>query len=309
MQYFLVIDESRRNPICGLGGYFISENNLKKGIENFQNFKKMELKIKSSSPIKWSLPTSEQKDSKRYLDIIKNLKENNITKQIYREKVINFISQLEGIEPICVFLHDVRSGSSHLSVDDLYIWGFRFLLQRASIFAEKKEPLEKAKFSLIVLKDLHKFNDFYIEYKNFYYEGSHIPYTDRNTGEQRSVDYKPLKSLNFFDSLTEARTDESVPIQIADFIIGSLIYFARAGYALSQVNSENNRKTIYSSKKIVRPIILIMKKVYGRILGKGIIVHPKNTGLYSYLCSIDFDKEFKDDDRNEDNLLLEGIPF
>jgi hypothetical protein len=289
MEYFLVIDESRRNPICGLGGYFISEVNLKKAVENFQNFKKKELKVKSSSPIKWSLPTSEQKDSKRYSDIIKSLKENNITEQQYREKVIDFISKIEGIEPICVFLHDVRSDSGHLPVDDFYIWGFRFLLQSASIFAENKNPSDKAKFSLIVLKDLHKFKDFYIEYKNFYYDGSHIPYTDRNTGEQKSVDYKPLKNLNFFDSLTEARTVESLPIQIADFIIGSLVYFGRAGYALNQEDNDGNRKTKYSSVKIVQPIISIMKKIYGnRILGKGVKVHPKNTGLYSWLCTVDF---------------------
>ncbi len=60
MEYFLVIDESRRNPICGLGGYFISEINFKKAIKDFQDFKKEELKVKVSSPIKWSLPTSEQ---------------------------------------------------------------------------------------------------------------------------------------------------------------------------------------------------------------------------------------------------------
>jgi len=309
MQYFLVIDESRRNPICGLGGYFISENNLKKAIENFQDFKKKELKIKFFSPIKWSLPKSDQKESRRYTDIIESLKINNITEQQYREKVIDFVSKIEGIEPICVFLHDVRSDSSHLSVDDLYIWGFRFLLQRASFFAEKKNFLDKATFSLIVLKDLHKFKDFYIEYKNFYYEGSHIPYTDKNTGEQKSVDYKPLKNLNFFDSLTEARTDESIPIQISDFIIGSLTYFVRAGYALNQDDNENSRKTLYSSKKIVQPIIFVMKKIYGKILGKGIIVHPKNTGLYSYLCSIDFDKEFRETAKVEDDLLLENIPF
>ena len=294
MQYFLIIDESRRNPICGLGGYFISEINLKKTIKDFQDFKKKELKINVSSPIKWSLPSSEQRDSKRYSDIIKSLKDNNITEQQYREKVINFISKIEGIEPICIFLHDVRSDSSHLSVDDLYIWGFRFILQSASIFAENKNSFDKAKFSLIVLKDLHKFKDFYIEYKNFYYDGSHIPYIDRNTGEQKSVDYKPLKNLNFFDSLTEARTDESIPIQIADFIIGSLVYFGRAGYALSQENNDANRKTKYSSIKIVQPIISVMRRVYGnRILGKGIKVHPKNTGLYSWLCEVDFDKEFE----------------
>lgn len=307
MKYFLVIDESRRNPICGLGGYFISERNLKNLVHKFQDFKKEELKIKTSSPIKWSLPKDGQRGAKKFSDIINSLKKQNISDQQFREKVLNFISSIEGLEPICVILHDLRARSDHLSVDDLYIWGFRFILQSAFFFAKEKGINNGNRFSLIVLKDIHKFKDFYIEYKNFYYRGNHFSYIDRNTGEQKYVDYEPLESLNFFESLTEARSAESISIQISDFIIGSLVYYCRAGFAQFQNKSEKNKKTKFQAIKIVKPLIKTMKNIYKtKVFGRGIKVHPKTTDLYSWLKTVNFYKEFEESNNIPGE---ENIPF
>ncbi len=311
MKYFLIIDESRRNPICGIGGYFVSEENLKKAIREMQGFKKTILKIKPSSPIKWSLPQRNQKGVEKFSGILENLKKDNKSEHQFKKEMLEFISKLNGIEPVCVLLHDLRRESDRLSVDDLYIWGFRFLLQSAFFFAKNKENIisqDPAQFCLIVLKDLHKFKDFYIEYKNFYYEGSHISYVDRLTGEQKSIDYEALKNLNFFDSLTEASADESIPIQIADFIIGSIVYYARAGIAFYKEPSERNGKSKYQAIEIINPLIEVMKKIYdGNIIGRGIKIHPKTTDLYSFLNSVNFDDEFTYNlNREEENI---EIPF
>ena len=237
-----------------------------------------------------------QKGAERFSDILESLEKNNKSENQFRKETVEFISRLNGIEPICVLLHDLRRESDRLSADDLYIWGFRFLLQSAFFFAKSKENItsqDPTQFCLIVLKDLHKFKDFYIEYKNFYYKGSYISYVDRLTGEQKSIDYEALKNLNFFDSLTEASADESIPIQIADFIIGSIVYYARAGFAFYRVPNQRNRKSKYQAIEIIRSLIGVMKKIYKRnIIGRGIKIHPKTTDLYLFLNSINFDDEF-----------------
>jgi len=264
--FLCFIDESYadKEKIFCLGGVIIVENNLGQVLKEINRFKQS-LGLVNSDFIKFSLGSSGE--DKKIKDKIKN----TFTKEHrwltdFRNKVLEKIASLE-LTLISSLHQDVRRSffSKKSTPVDFYLPAFRFLIQR--IWWIVKDITNTVNIMIVIdnppgknaiTKICNQYKEAY--HKGFSFDDSNIP---------------PLKDFGFLESPFVSKSDFNTFIQISDFCVGAI---KERGKDL--IN--NNREA--ESKEFIKKLLPKFYKINNEdIIGKGIVVFPRERELYNLM--------------------------
>lgn len=296
--YTLYIDESRRYPFLGLGGYYCLTSDELEITNLFNNFKKNQLLIPEYAPICWSPPRSTYDNNYSIFKEISDLiyKEKNITITNYRNTTIKFISTLQNkIELLSIICEDQRRDSKWRYSYQLHSTAFDLLIQRYSDKIKNLDMQYNILNSIVmdridfpkrngISRYLEKRFNFLLNKTNKGLKEDLIRAESDKSLEQKyrkafldgypSFSIPSLSELNFKENFYISNTARDVFLQIADFCIGATVYWIKANQAYDDKPHESNKEVLFNAINTFSLIEPMFKKGSDRLLGYGLFGFP-----------------------------------
>jgi len=263
---FCFIDESYSGKILCLAGVIIQEEDLNHISSKIKQFK-LSLELKDSDYIKYSLgDRGEDREIKEKIKTVLEKEQGWLT--TFRNRAIEKISTFN-LTIISSLHQDVRKlfRKKRSAPVDFYLTAFKFLIQRIWWITKGfVTPL-----NVIIILDNPPGKSTMTEicklYKTAFYKGFSFAESNSNI--------PPLKDCGFFESPVISKSDYNSFIQIADFCAGAI---KERGKDLLRNNIQGK------SKKFLKNLLPRIYKTNNEdIIGKGIIVFPKDRELYSLM--------------------------